>query len=220
MGALLILQYAEFYFRLEYSCYQEIFQSKCSNGDFFPFLRFVLLKANILLQKFLQEVFLRNQNASNSRCPMLAAAGKIDTLLSLTKIVKNYTKTPQWNFPSSFFRLSKVFSKNFSYFCVKNKIEKFLYFLSPFIFGLMWNIFLDNNLVALVAPHHNVAKLCTPSHSCQLPKSNKVKKRQYIHFRQKCHYESRLDPRFPPQNFTIFSWNYENGEKSEKVNIS
>ena len=94
VGALLILQYAEFYFRLEYSCYQEIFQSKCSNGDFFPFLRFVLLKANILLQKFLQEVFLRNQNASNSRCPMLAAAGKIDTLFSLTKMVKNYTKTP------------------------------------------------------------------------------------------------------------------------------
>ena len=77
---------------------------------FFPFLRFVLLKANILLQKFLQEVFLRNQNASNSRCPMLAAAGKNYTLPCSAKIVKKWTKTPKSNFLLEFsFTLSNRF---------------------------------------------------------------------------------------------------------------
>ena len=65
---------------------QEIFQTKCFNGDFSgDFVSFQKLE----FFQNVQEVFLRNQNASNSRCPMLAAAGKIDTLLSSTKMVKN-----------------------------------------------------------------------------------------------------------------------------------
>ena len=92
-------------FALNILVYQEIIQSKCSNGDFFPFRKFVLPKARISLQKFLQEVFLRNQNASNSRCPMLAAAGINDTLFCSTKIVKKWTKTPKSNFLLQFILL-------------------------------------------------------------------------------------------------------------------
>ena len=59
---------------------QEIFQTKCFNGDFSgDFVSFQKLE----FFKNVQEVFLRNQNASNSQCSMLAAAGKKETLSKL-----------------------------------------------------------------------------------------------------------------------------------------